>query len=224
MSEQLIKRPPLENIVGETCDSDLVEWIRDYAVSVETELTSAKAELATLYGAYGYPGDLLHELQVKFAAKNERIAKLEAARDAAQQLAMNWQHKFVQTLVKPSVDQVVAEQAEIGKWQQAVYELICKECGIAVDGGGSDSDELDFTLSEIREGIAHLKNVHDEQLAAANQRADDAVVLGVALREYLWPFANKSYGPPEWVDRVMRVIAAWDKAIRQPKEGGDVGL
>lgn len=56
-------------------------------------------------------------------------------------------------------------QAETERWQSAIYEE-CKAIYPEVDGGGSDSgDELDFTLSEIRQTFTHLIDRHDESQA-----------------------------------------------------------
>ena len=53
---------------------------------------------------------------------------------------------------------------ELGRWQQAIYEL-CRKHAIVpdcIDGGGTDSgDPLDFTLSEIGQVICQLENPQD---------------------------------------------------------------
>lgn len=56
---------------------------------------------------------------------------------------------------------------EIGRWQNEIYQLLCKFCpDINIDGAGSDSgDPLDFTVSEIGQALAHLQNKIDERLS-----------------------------------------------------------
>jgi hypothetical protein len=55
-----------------------------------------------------------------------------------------------------AVEEKVAEEFE-SRWQDAIYQLLRKTCGDSIDGGGCDSgDALDFTLSEVSQGLNML--------------------------------------------------------------------
>jgi hypothetical protein len=51
---------------------------------------------------------------------------------------------------------------EMARWQSAIYDLLMERVGIpygiTIDGAGSDSDELDFTLSEIKQALNALED------------------------------------------------------------------
>lgn len=77
---------------------------------------------------------------------------------------------------------------ELGRWQQAIYELV-KECSGAdseIDGAGCDSgDPLDFTLTEIQQGFAHIQNRCYDALCMCgrqNEIAEGETALDVLFR------------------------------------------
>jgi len=61
-----------------------------------------------------------------------------------------------------------ALDAEIGRWQQAIYEACCKAVdglreAVTIDGAGCDSgDPLDLTLTEIGQAVNALRDEIDE--------------------------------------------------------------
>lgn len=85
-------------------------------------------------------------------------------------------------------------EKEQGRWQDAIYKLLVKECGDSIDGGGCDSgDPLDFTLSEVGQGLGILQ----EQIAALEaEKAPEfnAEVLQVAWLRYSKWFGEDPHG------------------------------
>lgn len=64
-------------------------------------------------------------------------------------------------------------EKEQGRWQEAIYNLICERCPeVQIDGKGCDSgDPLDFTLAEIGQALAYWQDKHDESVSVSFKRA-----------------------------------------------------
>lgn len=73
-----------------------------------------------------------------------------------------WQARAALSISPSTNIQESALDKEVRRWQDAIYK-VCKEAvgpdgDSAIDGGGCDSgDALDFTLTEIGQALAHLK-------------------------------------------------------------------
>ena len=82
-------------------------------------------------------------------------------------------------------DAIEAEQA---RWQNAIDEIVAKECPDR-DGSGCDSgDPLDVTLTEIRQMINEKDDQQEEQRKSINRLIDNAKVIAAerdALRSEL---------------------------------------
>lgn len=90
---------------------------------------------------------------------------------------------------------------EVGRWQQAIYELCSDVC--EVDGKGTDSgDPLDFTLAEIGQAIAHLKDAlaaDKDDWRKVVESLDDAVrLLEVAQCPNCDGSGGKQISETEW--------------------------
>ena len=66
-----------------------------------------------------------------------------------------------------------AQDKELARWQHDIYNLLCATVGEPyhrIDGGGCDSgDPLDFTMAEIGQALAILRD-EQEALREANTR------------------------------------------------------
>lgn len=113
---------------------------------------------------------------------------------------------------KISEDEVEKEQ---GRWQEAIYQLLSKMFPNAnIDGKGCDSgDPLDFTISEIKQGLAiadeqtaQLK-VENERLKELDLSADNLIETARAQRDEL-----------EVENKVLRLsLAQKDEALKEAK-------
>jgi hypothetical protein len=73
---------------------------------------------------------------------------------------------------------------EAGRWQSAIYKLLISQAGESIDGGGCDSgDPLDFTLAEVSQALAILKDKADASLAENTRLRAHVVELREALEK-----------------------------------------
>lgn len=101
------------------------------------------------------------------------------------------------------------DDKEVGRWQQAIYELCCKAVeGLrearTIDGAGCNSgDCLDFSLAEISQAVCSLRDEIDlltHERNEAQERAGEAWVAGCWLAEELmattdlWLLLAKDFG------------------------------
>jgi len=99
---------------------------------------------------------------------------------------------------------------ELGRWQQAIYEL-CRKHAIApdcIDGGGTDSgDPLDFTLSEIGQVICQLENPQDYGGASLEL---ERIAREIADALLAMPFTLDSLGrkhKDHWYSTILAVLS-----------------
>lgn len=87
---------------------------------------------------------------------------------------------------EPAVASSDVLDAELGRWQQAIYEQICEACpGANIDGAGCDSgDPLDFTQSEIGQGLAHWIDNRDDLLRAAKNYFENSIPSAQHMAEW----------------------------------------
>jgi hypothetical protein len=82
--------------------------------------------------------------------------------------------------------------AEIRHWQDAIRDHVIKLSGRRyIDGAGSDSgDPLDFTLTEISQGIIHAIDQRDEAVKAREEVAAKVAGVREQLRKAGWVAAD----------------------------------
>jgi hypothetical protein len=98
----------------------------------------------------------------------KRVAELEAGR----------------VVIPINFFQLSGFDAEVGRWQDAIYRLCVRLAGDSIDGGGCDSgDPLDFTLAEVSQAIALLTDrAEAAEAKVAELEADRAALrAGIAM-------------------------------------------